>query len=163
MLMGEAHMNEQACMQVAIAKGREGIALGQSPFGAAIFRKGQLICAAHNTVLRDLDPTAHAEVNALRQAAAALQTIALAGCELFTTCEPCPICLAAIHWAKIDRVVYGASIADASWAGFSELNIPAKQMAQLGGSLLRVDDGVLVGECCRLFEEWRRGPSPRTY
>jgi tRNA(Arg) A34 adenosine deaminase TadA len=159
----EARMNEAAYMQAAIDKAREGIAQDQSPFGAAIFRGGRLICAAHNTVVRDNDPTAHAEINAIRQAAQALQTIALSGCELFTTCEPCPMCLAAIHWAKLDRVVYGASIADATWAGFSELNIPAKQMAQLGGSPVRVENGLLVAECCRLFNEWRQNPKRRTY
>jgi guanine deaminase len=156
-------MNEQACMRLAIDKAREGMVAGQSPFGAAIFRDGRLLCAAHNTVLRDNDPTAHAEVNAIRQAAASLQTIDLHGCELFTTCEPCPMCLAAIHWSRIDRVVYGAAIADASWAGFSELNIPARQMVELGGSRLRVDDGVLVGECCKLFEEWQQIPGHRAY
>ena len=72
------------------------------------------MAATHNTVWRDTDPTAHAEVNCIRAAAAALKLIDLSGCEMYSTCEPCPMCLAAIHWAKIDRVVFGATIADAA-------------------------------------------------
>src|SRR5437763_16263183 len=106
-------MDEQTWMWRAIERAREGIAKGQSPFGAAVVSGGKVVAAAHNTVWLDTDPTAHAEVNAIRQAAAALGTIKLAGCVMFTTCEPCPMCLAAVHWAKFDRVVYGATIADA--------------------------------------------------
>src|SRR5947209_10405649 len=107
-------MDEQAFMWRAIEKAREGIGKRQSPFGAAVVRDGQVVAAAHNTVWLDTDPTAHAEVNALRQAAVALATIKLAGCVMYTTCEPCPMCLAAIHWAKLDRVVFGATIAAAA-------------------------------------------------
>ena len=81
------------------------------------------MAATHNTVWRDLDPTAHAEVNCIRSAAKALQTISLSGCEMYSTCEPCPMCLSAIHWSKIDRVVFGATIADAAAAGFCELHM----------------------------------------
>src|SRR4051812_13423533 len=114
-------MNDEEFLRRAIEVCRQGIAAGQSPFGAVIVREGRVVVAAHNTVWRDLDPTAHAEVNALRAAAAALQSIELAGCTLYSTCEPCPMCLAASHWAKVDRVVFGAAIADATAAGFGEL------------------------------------------
>lgn len=146
-------MNE--LMQLAIDTARDGIAAGQSPFGAAIVRGDQVVAVAHNAVWLTCDPTAHAEVNAIRKAAAALQTIALRGCEMFTTCEPCPMCLAAIHWAKIDKVYYGATIADAAAAGFSELHIPAVEMVKNGGSSLQVAAGPLRQECRDLFALWR--------
>jgi tRNA(Arg) A34 adenosine deaminase TadA len=147
----------------AIAKAREGIAAGQSPFGSAIVRDGRIVAAAHNTVWRDTDPTAHAEVNNIRAAARALGTIELSGCVLYSTCEPCPMCLSAIHWAKITRVVYGASIADAAAAGFSELCVPAHELARLGGSTLLVEGGLLAEECRALFEEFRKAGNSRVY
>ena len=156
-------MTDTEAMRLAIAKCREGVGAGQSPFGAAVVRDGQLIVAAHNTVWRDTDPTAHAEVNAVRQAAAVQHTVGLSGCTMFTTCEPCPMCLAAIHWAKFDRVVFGASIADASRAGFTELSIPAKELAERGGSRLIVEGGVCRDECRALFEEWRTTGRGKTY
>ena len=148
-------MTDEEGMRLAVAVCRAGIFAGQSPFGAAVVRGDETIVCAHNTVWRDTDPTAHAEVNAIRQAAAILHTIHLRGCTMYTTCEPCPMCLAAIHWAKIDRVVYGATIADASAGGFSELNVPAKELAARGGSPLIVVEGVCRDECRALFDEWR--------
>ena len=148
-------MSEQEFMRLAIGKAQEGIAAGQSPFGSVIVRDGEVIAATHNTVWRDGDPTAHAEVNCIRGAARALKTIFLHGCTLFSTTEPCPMCLSAIHWAKIDRVVYGAVIADATAAGFSELAIPAKTLAQMGHSPVRVEGGLLRDECAALFDQFR--------
>src|SRR5262245_39583878 len=142
-------------MRLAIAKAREGIAAGQSPFGALVVCGDAVISEAHNTVWRDSDPTAHAEVNAIRQAARLLRRIDLSGSTIFSTCEPCPMCLSAIHWAKIDAVIYGASIADAAAAGFNVLCLPAKQLTQTGGSRLRVEEGPLRIECVHLFAEWR--------
>ncbi len=156
-------MTDSEAMHLAIAKCREGIAAGQSPFGAAVLRGDRIIACTHNTVWRGTDPTAHAEVNAIRQASAALQTINLSGCTMFTTCEPCPMCLAAIHWAKIERVVYGASIADAQTAGFSELHIPAQEMVMRGGSNLIVEGGVCRDQCRALFDEWHAAGRSETY
>ena len=156
-------MTNEAYMHLAIEKALEGVADEQSPFGAIIVQDGAVISGEHNSVVRDCDPTAHAEVNAIRRAANQLRTIALRGCVMYTTCEPCPMCLSAIHWAKIDRVVYGASIADATAAGFSELMVPARDLARLGRSTLIVEDGVLTEECRRLFEVWRQGPWAKAY
>ena len=148
-------MDDIAFMREAIARAREGIRAGQTPFGAVVVRAGRVLVAAHNTVWRDTDPTAHAEVGALRQAALLLSRIDLGGCDLFTTCEPCPMCLAAIHWAKIDRVVFGAGIDDAAAAGFTELLLPAREMVEKGGSRLRVESGVCQQECRELFQLWK--------
>jgi tRNA(Arg) A34 adenosine deaminase TadA len=156
-------MSDEDYMRLAIQKTREGIAAGQSPFGAVIVRAGQVLAAAHNTVLRDSDPTAHAEVNAIRQAATVLQDISLGGCTLFSTCEPCPMCLAAIHWAKIDRVLFGANISDATAAGFSALNVPARELARLGGSRLQVEVGPLRQECRDLVVAWQTSGLARQY
>jgi guanine deaminase len=156
-------MTQEQFMRAAIEKAREGIAAGQSPFGSVIVRDGKIIAATHNTVWRDGDPTAHAEVNNIRAAARALSTIDLSGCVLYATCEPCPMCLSAIHWAKISRVVYGASIADAAAAGFSELRVEARRLAELGGSPLHVESGLLTRECRALFDEFLRAGKAKTY
>jgi tRNA(Arg) A34 adenosine deaminase TadA len=148
-------MTEADFMKLAIAKTEEGIAAGQSPFGAIIVKEGKVIALTHNTVWRTTDPTAHAEVNCIRSAATALATIDLKGCTMYSTCEPCPMCLSAIHWSKIDRVVFGATIADASKAGFSELHIDAAKVAELGKSPLKVEGGLLREECAALFERFK--------
>jgi tRNA(Arg) A34 adenosine deaminase TadA len=90
------------------------------PFGAVIVRDGQIIAEAVNTVTASLDPTAHAEVNAIRAAAKTLGSFILSGCQLYTSCEPCPMCLAATHWARMEAVYFGASAADAARAGFDD-------------------------------------------
>ncbi len=149
-------MTDADYMQLAVAKAQEGIEAGQTPFGSAIVLDGRVLAVAHNTVWRDRNPTAHAEINAIRKAAAVLGQIALRGCTLYTTCEPCPMCLSASHWAKIERVVYGASIADAAAAGFAELHLPARDLAQLGGSPLVVEAGPGRDECRELFALWKR-------
>jgi tRNA(Arg) A34 adenosine deaminase TadA len=143
-------------MTLAIEKAREGIAAGQSPFGAIIVRGTEVVAVTHNTVWLTTDPTAHAEVNCIRAAAKALKVIDLAGCDMYSTCEPCPMCLSAIHWAKIDRVVYGATIADAAAAGFFELHVDAKKLAEMGQSPLKVESGLLREDCAALFEHWKK-------
>lgn len=156
-------MTEEDYMRQAIQKTREGIAAGQTPFGSVIVKDGKIVAATHNTVWRDCDPTAHAEINCLRRAATALKTIALHGCTLYSTTEPCPMCLSAIHWAKVDRVVFGATIADAAAAGFCELFVDANRLAEMGKSPLRVESGLLRAECAALFEEWRKAGLSQAY
>ncbi len=138
-------------MGLAIEITKKGLAQGQSPFGSVIVSRGEVVAQTHNTVWRDCDPTAHAEVNCIRAAAKVLSSIDMTGATLYSTCEPCPMCLTAIHWAKMDRVVFGATIADAQSTGFAELTISAKQMVQQGGSPLKVEDGLRREECADLF------------
>jgi len=105
----------------AIALATENVVSGAGgPFGAVVVRDGQIVAESTNTVTATNDPTAHAEVNAIRAAAKALGTFSLAGCQLYTSCEPCPMCLAAAHWARMDAIYFGASAADAARAGFDD-------------------------------------------
>jgi len=90
------------------------------PFGAVVVRDGKIVGEGANSVTTTNDPTAHGEVNAIRAAAKSLGTFSLAGCALYTSCEPCPMCLAAAYWARLDVVYYGASAADAARAGFDD-------------------------------------------
>ena len=156
-------MNHEDAMRLAVEVARKGIAAGQTPFGAVVVRGGGLVAEGHNCVWRDTDPTAHAEVVAIRKAAAALKSIDLSGCEMFTTCEPCPMCLSAIHWSKLDAVYYGAVIADAQAAGFCEMCVGAKVLATMGGSPLRVEEGPLRTECVDLFAQWKAAGLSKPY
>jgi len=150
-------------MRLAIAKAQEGIAAGQSPFGCAIARDDSLLAVAHNTVWSTTDITAHAEVNAIRRACAETNDVFLAGATVATTCEPCPMCMAALHWSRVDVVYFGASVADATAVGFNELQIPAAKIAQLGGSRVKLVPGLMEEACRELFTQWSARPEHRVY
>lgn len=107
-------------MQLAIDTAKQNIERGGGPFGAVITRNDEIIAISGNSVTIDNDPTAHAEVNAIRQASRHLNTFDLSGCEIYSSCEPCPMCLSAIYWAHIDHLYYGATQADAAQAGFDD-------------------------------------------
>lgn len=92
------------------------------PFGAVIVRNGEIVGRGWNRVTSTNDPTAHAEVVAIRDACSRLKTFSLAGCEIYSSCEPCPLCLAAIYWSRLDRIYYAATCDDAAAAGFDDRN-----------------------------------------
>ena len=150
-------------MRLALQKAHEGVAAGQTPFGACVVRGDEPVAVAHNVVLRTTDITAHAEVTAIREACRALGTIDLGGCMIYSTCEPCPMCFSACHWANLDRIVYGASIADAARCGFRELSVSNADMKRLGGSRVEIQPGFLRDEALALFDAWMRQPSRRVY
>ena len=105
----------------AIALDTQNVVTGAGgPFAAVIAREGRIVGEGVNSVTAANDPTAHGEINAIRAAAKALGTFTLAGCQLYTSCEPCPMCLVAAYWARIDAIYYGASAADAARAGFDD-------------------------------------------
>lgn len=156
-------MTPDELMELAIDKCRQGLAAGQSPFGCAIARDGELIACSHNTVVATTDITAHAEINALREACRSTGEIFLDGAIVATTCEPCPMCAAALHWARVAKVYYGATIADADQAGFNELNLSAGELLRLGESPLQLVGGVLTQECQQLFAEWKENPRRTPY
>ncbi len=107
-------------LDMAIAESEKSVKLGSSPFGAVIVRDGVVIARAHNTVVLKKDPTAHAEVNAIRLACKKLGTFDLSGCDLYASCEPCPMCTAASTWANISHVYYAANKKDADKIGFRD-------------------------------------------
>jgi tRNA(Arg) A34 adenosine deaminase TadA len=148
-------MDFDAAMRVAIDIAREGLLAGQAPFGAVVLRGDDTIAAAHNSVRRDTDPTAHAEVNALRRAALALGSTILEHCTLVSTCEPCPMCLAAAYWAGIESIHFGASIRDAEAVGFDQIRLSASTLAHAGARPMTVDGGRLRDDCLALFREWK--------
>lgn len=147
-------LSDQEMMLVAIACARDGIAKGQTPFGAAIARGGQLIASGHNTVWDACDITAHAEITTLRTACQCLHGISLAGATIYATTEPCPMCFAACHWAGIQRIVSGATIADAARAGFRELTLSNKRMKSLGGAKMDLVPRFMREECVGLFGDF---------
>lgn len=133
------------------------------PFGACIVKDGWAIAAAHNTVMKDRDPTAHAEINAIRQASRTLGTYDLSGCEIYSTTEPCLMCFAAIHWARIGRIYMGTPIEEAVALGFSELPVHNTQIKQIAGLSIDLVENVLVVECRRLLADWQTLTDALTY
>lgn len=110
-------------MSLAVALSQQSVASGGGPFGAIIVQNGQVIAQGTNRVTPSNDPTAHAEVVAIRAACTALGTFSLQGCTIYTSCEPCPMCLGAIYWARISRIFYANTKHDAAQAGFSDAQI----------------------------------------
>ena len=134
------------------------------PFGASIVhtRTGKVLLRALNAVRQEFDPSAHAETRAIRLATKRLKSISLAGYTLYTTCEPCPMCMSAALWAGLDRVVYGATIADAN-RHCNQILIPATEVAARADTPCVVDGPVLRNECYALFTHPRMLRAFRTW
>ncbi|MGP1350148.1 MAG: nucleoside deaminase [Hoylesella marshii] len=113
-------MKKEELMCKAIALSEESVKNGGGPFGAVIAKDGEIIAEGANSVTKDHDPTAHAEVNAIRKASRKLGTFDLSGCEIYTSCEPCPMCLGAIYWAHLDKIYYANDRKDAARIGFDD-------------------------------------------
>lgn len=116
-------MTDEDFLRQAIHLAEASIRSGGGPFGAVIVKDGEIVGRGHNRVTLDNDPTAHAEVQAIRDACQHLATFSLEGCKLYVNCEPCPMCLAACYWARLDEIIYAADAADAAKAGFNDLLI----------------------------------------
>ncbi|RLA78326.1 MAG: nucleoside deaminase, partial [Epsilonproteobacteria bacterium] len=140
-----------------------GIKNGQTPFGAVIVKDDIIIAQTHNRVFSNTDITAHAEMVAIKEACKNIDSIDLSGATIYTTCEPCPMCFGAIHWAKIDKIIYGANIKDAKNSGFSELSISNKKMKKLGESRVVIIKNILKKECKELFTLWSKNKDSKTY
>jgi tRNA(Arg) A34 adenosine deaminase TadA len=113
-------MAQKTFMQRAITLALENVRSGGGPFGALIVKDGKIVSEAANRVTVENDPTAHAEIVAIREACRKLGSFHLAGCELYSSCEPCPMCLGAIYWARPARVYFACTAADAAKAGFDD-------------------------------------------
>lgn len=146
-------MEKKELMHRAIQLSIESVKNGGGPFGAVIAKGGEIIAEASNSVTIDHDPTAHAEVNAIRKATAKLGTFDLSGCDIFTSCEPCPMCLGAIYWAHLDRIYYANDRKDAANIGFDddfiyeEISIPVSQRKKPMEAFMR-------SEAIKAFQMW---------
>lgn len=155
-------MKKEDFMRRAIALSVENVKNGGGPFAAVIVKDGQIVAEGANRVTAQNDPTAHAEVSAIRAACAKLGTFVLDGCEIYTSCEPCPMCLGAIYWARIGKIYYGNNKHDAADIGFddsfiySELDLP-----QADRSL--PSEELLPDEAKSAFNLWRESEEKTPY
>ncbi len=152
-------MTKEKFMLLAIEEALRGINSGAGgPFGAVIVKEDRVLAVSHNTVLKDGLPTRHAEVNAIEKAARALKSHDLSGCEIYSTTQPCPMCFSAIHWARLDRLVWGTTIDDVSELGFNEMTVTPIQLKNSSGSEVEIEGPFLQAECRELLEKWSRLP-----
>jgi guanine deaminase len=151
-------------MEMAIQEANDGVKSGHGgPFGAVIVRDGKVVYSDHNRVLLTNDPTMHAEVAAIRGATAALGRFSLHDCEIYSTCMPCPMCLGAIMWAKIPKLYYGLSAADAAAIGFDDdyiYDFIKSDFARGDKLILQKTDTEM---CRELFTNWQNRESKKMY
>lgn len=155
-------MNEAGFMRRAIALSCLGVAEGGGPFGAVVVRDGRILGEGRNAVVPSRDPTAHAEIVAIRAACAALGTHDLTGATIYTSCEPCPMCLGAAWWGRIAEVVYANDRADAAAIGFDDAAIYEEVAAPLAARRLPLRR-LLAGEAIEAFRLWQAMPDKVPY
>jgi len=140
-------------MRKAIALSIDNVHNGGGPFGAVIVKGGKIIATGVNGVTKHNDPTAHAEVTAIRKAAKKLGTFDLEGCEIYTSCEPCPMCLGAVYWAHLDKMYYGNTKTDAKNIGFDDSFIYDEIDLKPENRKVKTIQ-VLADEAIKAFEAW---------
>ena len=155
-------MNDKDYMRQAIELARINVAQGGGPFGAVIVKDGEVIARSGNSVTRDNDPTAHAEINCIRDACKKLESFELKGCVVYSSCEPCPMCLGAIYWAHIDRLYYGCNKSDAADAGFDDSFIYKELELDSSERRLKTEE-LLPDEAKAAFEAWKSNESKIEY
>jgi tRNA(Arg) A34 adenosine deaminase TadA len=149
-------------MRKAIDLAIENVKNGGGPFGAVIVKNGEIVSTGVNRVTANNDPTAHAEVSAIRAACEKLGTFMLDGCEIYSSCEPCPMCLGAIYWAHIDRLYYGCNKSDAADAGFDDSFIYKELELDSSERRLKTEE-LLPDEAKAAFEAWKSNESKIEY
>jgi guanine deaminase len=149
-------------MARAIELSIENIRSGGGPFGAVIVRNGEPIAEGANQVTADNDPTAHAEILAIRAACAKLGTFELHSCDIYTSCEPCPMCLGAIYWARLSRIYFAGSAADASAAGFDD-SLIYREIAQPHAQRTIPMIQTMREEGLAAFRAWQEKPNKIVY
>ena len=158
----KAKHSPESFMREAIKLSAESVQSGGGPFGAVIVRNGEIIARGENRVTVCNDPTAHAEVSAIREAAARMGTYDLRGCEIYSSCEPCPMCLGAIYWARLDRLYYAGTRADAANVGFDDAHI--YEELPLDPSQRELPTQTLLREeAQRVFEAWAEKTDKKEY
>lgn len=144
-------------MHLAIESAREGALQSEGgPFGACIVCDGRVVAVSHNTVLKSKDPTCHAEINAIRAASKELDSHILSDCEIYATSEPCPMCLAAIYWARIVKIHIGVTRRIATAYGFDDSRFYQELAISTETRKIPISIGLLEKECTQLFEEWKK-------
>ena len=154
-------MNEKF-LKRAIELAAENIQKGGGPFGAVIVKNGEIIAESSNSVTIDNDPTAHAEVNCIRLACKKLGTFSLEGCEIYSSCEPCPMCLSAVYWSRLDRIFYAATKDDASYGGFDDSFIYA-ELDKKPSERKIPSENALQEEGRRVFAVWNAAENKTRY
>jgi tRNA(Arg) A34 adenosine deaminase TadA len=144
---------QKKMMNKAIRLSLKSIESGGGPFGAVIVKDGKEVASGVNRVTKKIDPTAHAEVSAIRNAARKLNDFNLSGCEIYTSCEPCPMCLSAIYWARIEKIYYANTKEDAKKAGFDDSFI-YQQLALPEGERSIPVMQMMRNEAVSAFELW---------
>ena len=152
----------QAFMRRAIALSRENVKRGGGPFGAVIVKAGEVVGEGFNRVTATNDPTAHAEVVAIRDACARLGTFSLAGCEIYTSCEPCPMCLSAIYWARLERIWFANTKVDAAAIAFDDHFIYDELAKPVERRAIPMT-GMLREEALAAFQDWQANASRVRY
>ena len=149
-------MDKNELMQKAIRLAVKNVESGRGgPFAALVVRDGEVIATGANAVTRSNDPTAHAEIMAIRKTCSKLGRFDLSGCELYSTSEPCPMCLGAIHWARLDRVYFAARTEDAARAGFSDRSIQDEMKRPYGKQSIAIER-LSHREAGLPFEAWQK-------
>ena len=146
-------MTKQELMRRAITLAAENVKNGGGPFGAVIARGGEILAEGVNRVTANHDPTAHAEVQAIRTAASQLQSFDLSGCDIYSSCEPCPMCLGAIYWAHLDHLYFAATKHDAAAAGFDDAFIYSELALPIHERKLSTEE-FMHTESAAPFDEW---------
>lgn len=146
-------MTKEELMHEAIRLSIENVKKGGGPFGAVIACDGKIVATGVNRVTAKNDPTAHAEVSAIRAASRKLKTFDLSGCEIYTSCEPCPMCLGAIYWAHLDKIYYANNKTDAAEIGFDDSFI-YDEMALKPSDRQKPSEVLLSNEAIKAFKDW---------
>ncbi|MBG1270241.1 nucleoside deaminase [Nostoc sp. WHI] len=141
-------MNPEYFMRLALAEAKK----GDAPYGAVIVKDNEVVAVAHNTVRRDNDPSAHAEINVIRSLTAKLKSYSLEGYSIYTTSEPCPMCATACVWTGISEIIYGTSIQDLISLNQSQINISCEQVIAKSFRKIKVTKDLLKIECLQLFK-----------
>ena len=154
--------SQKVYMRRAIELSKLSVAKGGGPFGAVIVKNGEIVGESANSVTIDFDPSAHAEINAIRKACKVLSSHELLGCEIYSSCEPCPMCLGAIYWSRLDNLYFANSKKDAADVGFDdsfiygELDLPVEKRRVKTEQFMR-DEAIVA------FQDWERKTDKTEY
>jgi tRNA(Arg) A34 adenosine deaminase TadA len=156
-------MNQYDFMRRAIHLSREMMRAGNGgPFAAVIVNNGRIVAEGFNQVTSTNDPTAHGEIVAIREACRVLNDFSLKGCDIYTSCEPCPMCMAAIYWARIDKIYFANTHQDAARIGFDDKRLYSELCKPLSERTIPTER-ILQDEAITVFEEWERSPGKTRY